>query len=134
MVTRLTPQYIPTKNATVNLNFGLNVPMGGPIRHAKKMAKREDRALRREAKAVKNMQNYEAKALKEMQDHEGLQESADTLQNNRKSKEVNTEEDTPVESVQANAGTNFTGNGIMNTNSPFYTEETNKRSTKNRRY
>lgn len=134
MVTRLTPQYIPTKNATVNLNFGLNVPMGGPIRQARKMAKREDRALRREAKAVKNMQDYEAKALKEMQDHEGLQESADTLQNNRKSKEVNTEEDTPVESVQANAGTNFIGNGIMNTNSPFYTEETNKKSTKNRRY
>lgn len=70
MVTRVTPQYIPTKNATVNLNFGFNIPMGGPIRQAHKAAKREARALRQEAKAERRMNEAEAKALQEMKEAE----------------------------------------------------------------
>lgn len=123
MVTRVTPQYIPTKNATVNLNFGFNVPMGGPIRHARKVAKREDRELRRHTKATLKATKY----------HETQVEAVDSLINGQKTEDTNTGEEAPVESVQATAGTNFRGNGI-HTNSPFYIEETNGRNPKNRRF
>lgn len=127
MVTRVTPQYIPTKNATVNLNFGFNVPMGGPLRQARKEVKRKNRAIEREAKATKQMEKREAKAQKKLMEAEDALNSEDTLQNNNNTTAVNSEKETPVESVQANAGNSI---GNTNTNSPFYTLETNRRNNK----
>lgn len=118
MVTRVTPQYIPTKNATVNLNFGLNIPMGGPIRHARKVAKREAREIRREAKTT----------LKELKYQESHLEAVDSLQNNQKTEEVNTEENNPVETVRATAQANSNANGTkeVNTTSAIWQEQTEK--------
>ena len=118
MVTRVTPQYIPTKNATVNLNFGLNIPMGGPIRHARKVAKREARELRREAKTT----------LKELKYQESHLEAVDSLQNNQKTEEVDTEENNPVETVRATAQANSNANGTkeVNTTSAIWQEQTEK--------
>lgn len=118
MVTRVTPQYIPTKNATVNLNFGLNIPMGGPIRHARKVAKREAREIRREAKTT----------LKELKYQESHLEAVDSLQNNQKTEEVNTEETNPVETVRTTAQANSNANGTkeVNTTSAIWQEQTEK--------
>lgn len=131
MVTRLTPQYIPTKNATVNLNFGLNVPMGGPIRQARKEAKRENRAMWRETKAMQKMQDREAKALKETQDAEDALKTDETSRNNKKRKKEDAEKETPAESVQASAGDSIES---INANSPFYMAETNRKNPKARRF
>lgn len=87
MVTRVTPQYIPTKNATINLNFGISIPMGGPIRQAHKAAKREARALRQETKAEERMNREETKALQKMKEAEDSFNS--------------TESENPVESINA---------------------------------
>lgn len=53
MVTRVTPQFIPTKKATVNLNMGLNIPMGGPRRH-KEIRQKERRKSKPQKLAVSN--------------------------------------------------------------------------------
>lgn len=66
MVTRITPQGIPTKNATVNLNLGFNVPMGGPLRQERRAKKQEERATRLINMAEKKFEKDNNMAEKEL--------------------------------------------------------------------
>lgn len=93
--------------------------MGGPIRHARKVAKREDRELRRHTKATLKATKY----------HETQVEAVDSLINRQKTEDTNTGEEAPWNPFrllpeQISAGTVYTR--TLRSTSKKQTEETLK--------